>query len=191
MEQMLILATLLHDMKIFATTERLILREILPTDVDGMFELDSDGEVHRYLGNKPITTREQAAEAIRFIRQQYIEHGIGRWAVIDKKNGAFMGWGGLKYIINETNGHNHYYDLGYRLIKKYWGQGIATETAKASLTYAFEKLNAHEVYAIADVANQGSNKVLQKVGLKLVETFELDEVEHHWYELRRIDFEPK
>jgi hypothetical protein len=39
--------------KIFAETERLILREILPTDIDGLFELDFDPEVHKYLGNKP------------------------------------------------------------------------------------------------------------------------------------------
>jgi len=46
-------------MTIFAETERLILREILPEDVDGLFELDSDPEVHRYLGNNPIQKREQ------------------------------------------------------------------------------------------------------------------------------------
>lgn len=45
-------------MKIFAETERLILREILPTDVDGFFELDSDPEVHLYQGNKPVTNKE-------------------------------------------------------------------------------------------------------------------------------------
>ena len=43
------------EMNIFVETERLILREILPTDVEGLFELDSDPEVHRYLGNKPVT----------------------------------------------------------------------------------------------------------------------------------------
>ena len=41
-------------MKIFAETERLILRELTPADDTGMFELDSDPEVHQYLGNSPI-----------------------------------------------------------------------------------------------------------------------------------------
>lgn len=50
-------------MKIFAETERLILRELLPSDDYGMFELDSDHEVHRYLGNKPVTTIELLAGA--------------------------------------------------------------------------------------------------------------------------------
>ena len=73
-------------MKIFIETKRLILREILPTDVDGLFELDSDPEVHKYIGNKPIKDKNQIIDIINFIRQQYKDNGIGRWAIIDKKN---------------------------------------------------------------------------------------------------------
>ncbi|HET7116151.1 MAG TPA: GNAT family N-acetyltransferase [Hanamia sp.] len=76
-------------MKIFAETERLILREILPTDVEGMYELDADPEVHKYLGNKPVTSREKTVDVINFIRQQYIDNGTGRWAIIDKKSNEF------------------------------------------------------------------------------------------------------
>lgn len=106
-------------MKIVAETERLILREILPTDIDGMFELDADPEVHKYLGNNPVTDKSDIVGAIDFIRQQYSEHGIGRWAIIDKQTNAFIGWTGLKFVIELTNKHKNYYDLGYRLIKKY------------------------------------------------------------------------
>ena len=113
-------------MKIFAETERLILREILPTDVEGMYELDSDPEVHKYLGNKPVTSREQTVDVIHFIRQQYVDNGIGRCAIIDKKSNEFIGWTGLKLVTYKTNHHTNYYDLDYRLIKKYWGKGIAT-----------------------------------------------------------------
>ncbi|MCY1487117.1 hypothetical protein D3C87_204390 [compost metagenome] len=59
-------------------TERLLLRELLPTDDVGMFELDSNPQVHIYLGNKPVTSIEQVREAIANIRQQYLENGIGR-----------------------------------------------------------------------------------------------------------------
>src|SRR5690606_254622 len=115
-------------MKIFVTTHRLILREILPTDLEGMFELDSDPEVHRFLGNQPVKTMEESKALINYIRQQYIDHGIGRWAITDKQTGEFMGWTGLKFVTKETNNHKDYYDLGYRLIKRFWGKGIATET---------------------------------------------------------------
>lgn len=100
-------------MKIFAETETLILREILPTDVEGMYELDADPEVHKYLGNKRVTSKEQTVDMIKFIRQQYIDNGIGRWSIIDKKSHEFLGWTGLKFVTDKTNRHRNYYDLGY------------------------------------------------------------------------------
>lgn len=175
-------------MKIYAETERLILREILPTDIDGMFELDSAPEVHKYLGNKPVSEKEQIIDVINFIRQQYVENGIGRWAIIEKNTGQFVGWTGLKFVTNEINNHINYYDLGYRLIKKFWGQGIATETAFASLKYAFEKLKIKEVYAMADCENDGSNKILKKVGFDLIEVFDLGRIKHNWYKISRTKF---
>ncbi|MES2418368.1 MAG: GNAT family N-acetyltransferase [Bacteroidota bacterium] len=176
-------------MKVFFETERLILREIVPTDVDGLFELDSDPEVHRYLGNKPVKNKVQIVENIKFIRQQYFDNGIGRWAVIEKKTHNFMGWTGLKLVTDLTNNHINYLDLGYRLLEKYWGQGIATETANISLAYAFHELNAKEVYAMAAIENISSNKVLTKVGLTFMEKFELDSIEHNWYRIDRKEFE--
>lgn len=170
-------------MKVFAETKRLILRELLPTDVDGLFELDSDPEVHRYLGANPVTNKEQVKNVIRVIRQQYIDNGIGRWAIIDKKTNAFIGWAGLKFITEETNKHINYYDLGYRLIQKYWRQGIATEAAFDSMVYAFDKLKLDELYAIADCENTGSNKILSKLGFSFIETFNLDGIQHNWYKL--------
>lgn len=56
------------------------------------------------------------------IRRQYIENGIGRWAVIDKESNNFVGWSGLKLITAKINNHQNFYDLGYRLIKRYWGR---------------------------------------------------------------------
>lgn len=178
-----------NNVKIFAETERLILREIIPSDIDGMFELDSDPEVHKYLGKNPVTDKEQINKVINHIRQQYTDNGIGRWAIIDKNNKNYIGWTGLKFVTDLTNNHKYYYDLGYRLIKKYWGQGIATETAIASLNYAFEQLNTKEVYAMADCENDVSNKILTNVGLKFIEIFDLDGIKHNWYKIERSDYE--
>ncbi len=178
-------------MKVFAETERTILREILPTDIDGFFELDSDPEVHRYLGNKPVADKKQIIDAIKFIRQQYVDNGIGRWAIIDKKTKDFVGWTGLKFVTELTNQHRNYYDLGYRLRKKYWGQGIATETAFASLNYAFDKLKADEIYAMADCENDGSNKILSKIGLVFIEIFDFDGIKHNWYKIDKTEYENK
>lgn len=179
------------EMKIFVETERFKLREILPSDIDGMFELDSDPEVHKYLGNKPVTDRAQISNVINFIKQQYIDNGIGRWAIIDKKTNEFIGWTGLKFVTDFTNNHKNYYDIGYRLIRKYWGQGIATETAIASLDYAFNILKVEEVYAAASCENVGSNKILQKIGLNLIETFFYEDIECNWYKIDKSDYENK
>ena len=178
-------------MKIIAETDRFLLREMLPSDIDGMFELDSDPEVHKYLGNNPVSNRAQIVDTINFVRQQYMDYGIGRWAIIDKKTNEFMGWSGLKFVTELTNKHQNYYDLGYRLIRKYWRQGIATETAMIALDYAFNVLNVEAVYAAASIENIGSNKILQRIGLNFIETFFYKDIECNWYKLNKQEYEKK
>jgi ribosomal-protein-alanine N-acetyltransferase len=172
-------------MKIFLETERLILRELMPTDDLGMFELDSDKDVHKYLGSQPFSKIEETREIIGFIRQQYTDNGIGRWAVVGKDNGEFMGWAGLKLMKEITNNHVNYYDLGYRFIKRYWGKGYATESAKACLQYGFNELQLRDIYAMADVNNAESKHVLEKAGLSYVETFDFRGDLHDWFRISR------
>ena len=105
-------------MKVHIETERLIIRDIEEYDVEGIFKLDSDPEVHEFLGKNPIKTMKEAEEIIVYIRGQYEKNGIGRWAIIDKNTEDFIGWTGLKYEQQIRNSFN-YYDLGYRLRKKY------------------------------------------------------------------------
>ena len=73
-------------MKFYIETERLILRDLQETDLEGIFELDSNPLVHQYLGNNPIKTKEKAGEIIQFIQQQYKNLGIGRFAAIEKSS---------------------------------------------------------------------------------------------------------
>jgi [ribosomal protein S5]-alanine N-acetyltransferase len=174
----------LSKMQIYATTARLILRELLHSDVDGMYALDSDATVHKYVGNKPITSKERAAEIIELIRQQYISNGIARWAVVLKETNEFIGWAGLKLITEPTNAHINFLDLGYRFIPQYWGQGFATECAMASLHYAFNTLQAKTVYAMCDSHNKASSNVLHKCGMRYEADFLHDGQPHKWF---RID----
>lgn len=175
-------------MEIFASTARLILRELIPADAPGMFALDSDLEVIRYLAGQGVTTMEEAREKINFIRQQYKEHGIGRWAVIEKDSNHFVGWAGLKLITTPFNNHVNYYDLGYRFIKQYWGKGYATECTIASLNYGFTRLKQDVIYACADADNIGSNRVLEKTGFTMQETFYHDAVLHNWFKISREEW---
>lgn len=175
-------------MKVFVETARLVLREIVEDDVNGFYELDSDPEVHRYLGNKPIQSLEQCAEVIKNIRQQYLDHGIGRWAIIDKASNDFVGWTGLKYEQTPINNQKGYYDLGYRIKRNYWGKGIASETAVESLKYGFTELNLQKICGAAHVDNAASNRILKKVGLKYVENFTFHGIKCYWYELGAADW---
>jgi RimJ/RimL family protein N-acetyltransferase len=170
-------------MEIFAETKRLILRELLATDDKGMFELDSDPEVHQYLGRKPVKTIEESRNLIAFIREQYNTNGIGRWAVIEKETQEFLGWAGLKLIREPINHHTNFYDLGYRFIRRYWGKGFATETAKASLAYGFGQMQLKEIYGMAHIHNTASQQVLTKVGLQYLETFDYEGEQMHWYKI--------
>ncbi len=174
-------------MNIHIETKRLIFRDIEDSDLAGMYALDSDSAVHQYLGGKPIKNRDEAQRIINNIRQQYVDNGIGRWAVIDKQSGDFIGWGGLK-LEDVVRSEFNYIDLGYRLRREYWGKGIGTEIAKESLKHGFNTLKYDEICAAADINNIGSNKILSRSGMKLIETFELDGIKHNWYKAQNSEW---
>ncbi len=177
-------------MKIHVETDRFFLRDIEESDRDGIFALDSDPEVHKYLGTQPITSPGQALDIIRYIRKQYVENGIGRWAIVDKESNDFVGWTGLKYE-QQVRAEFDYYDIGYRLRRKYWGRGIATETALESLKYGFETMKLAEICGAADVAHLTSNHILQKIGLKFSEQFEFEGVLANFYKIDRGQWNEK
>lgn len=173
-------------MKFHIETERLLLRELRLTDLEGMFALDSDPEVHKYLGNKPVKSIDESKKILESVLTQYKERGIGRFAVIEKSTGDFVGWSGLRLNTEyNMNGFTEYYDVGYRLIKRFWGKGYATESGKASIDYAFNVLKLPEIYATTEIGNQASHNALLKLGLHYVEDFyfEQEQMNLRWYTL--------
>ena len=181
----------IYLMKYYIETERLILRELQDGDLQAWHEMDSDPLVHKYLGNQPVKNFEEIESAFQFIRQQYAENGIGRWAAIEKKTGNFIGWSGLKFIREYENNHINFYDVGYRLDPKYWGKGYATESAKAAIAYGFTRMNLNEIFGMADIHNINSRKVLEKCGLKYVETFEfpLLKAQCDWLKITKVEWQ--
>lgn len=176
-----------RNMKFYIETERLILRELRTSDLNGMFELDSDPEVHKYLGNKPVKTIEESRKILDNIINKYSELGIGRWATIEKSSGKFIGWSGLRLNTEYTmNGFEKYYDVGYRLIKQFWGNGYATESGKAAIEYAFNIMKLPELYAITEIGNEASHNTLLKMGLNYVEDFYFKEenLNLRWYKIK-------
>lgn len=175
-------------MEYYIETERLILREFRPTDDEAFFEMDANPEVHKYLGNNPCKSIEQARTIIESIRQQYLDNGIGRWAAIEKSSGNFIGWSGLKYIREFENNHINFHDVGYRLMPKYWGKGYATESAQAAIRYGFEVLNLNEIIGTANIENKASRRALEKCGLTFVENFMWKDIPCDWLRITKEEW---
>lgn len=164
------------------------MRDLTSEDAPNMFVMDSDAEVHAFLGNKPVTALEETKKMIEAIQKQYSENGIGRWAVAEKESGEFVGWSGFKFVTDVVNERTRYYDLGYRFMKKHWGKGYASETAIAALNLGFTKLGYTEIVGIADVAHTASNAILKKVGLIKRNEFIYDGTLHNFYSLTREEW---
>lgn len=147
-------------------TDRLLLRELNVNDSKSFYELNQNQNVIKYTGD---TSFENITEAENFLRNynDYEMNGFGRWAVIEKSSGEFLGWCGLKYVkeIDET-------DIGFRFFEKYWNRGFATESAMTCLKYGFEKLNLKTVVGRAMAENTASIKVLEKIGMKYEKEFD-------------------
>jgi RimJ/RimL family protein N-acetyltransferase len=170
-------------MDLIIETERLILREMLPTDAEAMFKLDSNPNVLRYLGNNPVTSILQIEDYIKNIRNQYIQNGIGRFVVVIKETEEVIGWAGIKFITEPENNHVNFYDLGYRLQEEHWGKGYGYEVAKAWLDHGFNEMKIDKMYASVNKENIASQKILQKIGLKITSEFLWNEIPCYWLEL--------
>lgn len=145
-------------MKPVMTTPRLALREFALEDAPALFELNSDPEVMRYTGDAPFAS---AGEAEDFIRGygHYREHGYGRWSVLLRETGEFLGWCGLGFNELEQ------VDIGFRFSRKHWGRGYATESARAVLAHGFGELGLTVIIGRAARANTASIRVLEKLGM--------------------------
>ncbi|MEZ4858090.1 MAG: GNAT family N-acetyltransferase [Flavobacteriaceae bacterium] len=170
-------------------TPRLLIRALQETDVEGMFALDSNAKVHRYLGNNPIDSIEKAAETISLVRNQYKEYGIGRWAMIEKASGQFMGWTGFKLNIEPLFGHTHFIDLGYRLREEFWGKGYAYESAVVCMDYAVKHWDFDPIHAMAMTTNEASVKILhKKIGMREIGIFEGHGAPCYFYEITKAEW---
>ncbi len=150
-----------------AETPRLILREMTPDDAENAYLLNLDPEVIKYTGDDPF---ESIGAARTFLENynHYKLHGYGRWAVIRKADGEFLGWCGLKHHDGGV------IDLGYRLMKKYWNCGYSTEASRECLKLGFERFKMAEITAHAMKENTASIRVMEKLGMEFVGEMDFD-----------------
>lgn len=161
-------------------TERLYLREFILEDAEQMYHLNNDEEVLRFTGDIPFSSVEHAKDfLIKY--DHYKKYGFGRWAVLHKKNQEFLGWCGLKYSPDSEE-----YDIGFRFFKTQWNKGYATESAKACLALGFQKFQLKVILGRAMKVNIRSIRVLEKIGLTYVRTFNFDGEKGVIYEIKNI-----
>ena len=149
-------------------TDRLILREFSEDDAEDLYRLNSDREVLRYTGDAPFLDSSSARHFLKHY-QAYNEDGYGRWAVLCKASGNFLGFCGLRK--DPATGD---VDLGFRLFRKYWACGYATEAASAAMQAGFEQFGLTEIIGRAMRENLPSITVLQKLGMKYRDMVEDD-----------------
>jgi ribosomal-protein-alanine N-acetyltransferase len=141
-------------------TERLVLREFAPADVDAMFAIMSDARVLRYFGSLPMTTRDDALRRVEGIRSAFRKREGVRWAVERRIDGQLIGSCGFWRLLPE----HARAEVGYELSPDTWGQGVMTEALRAVLAFGFSTMRLHSVEAQIHPANIGSQRVLEKLG---------------------------
>jgi RimJ/RimL family protein N-acetyltransferase len=176
-------------MNIFLTTKRMHLISFNDTDHHLIKELDSDPDVVRFISNGiPSDDREVNRAMSVFLNsyEQY-ENKFGYWKVINKETQSFMGWFHLRPLKSNPSDLSNL-EIGYRLIKTYWGKGFATEGSLALIEYAKSFPETKQIWANTMLANKASLHVMQKIGLsfdheEIYEDFPGDDKRSVWYRL--------
>jgi len=166
-------------------TERLLVRHYSPADADIFFLLNGNPEVMRYI--RPVKSREETdlffEEIIQYSKNK---PAYGRMAVIERKSNAFVG----SFAIIPIEGTDKM-QLGYALLRQSWGKGYATELSIAGIQYVFTKTALTEIFAVTEVPNLASQKVLLKAGFTLHSTYTEGTKELLQYIFMKQDFQPQ
>jgi RimJ/RimL family protein N-acetyltransferase len=139
-------------------TERLILREWRHSDLDAFAAFYADAEVMRYLAGEAIA-RNDAWRNMASAAGHWMLRGYGLWVVERKSDGAVIGRVGL---INPEGWPG--LEVGWTLGRRYWGQGYATEAARASMSYGFLTQNVDRLISLIHSDNEASQAVAQRLG---------------------------
>ena len=147
----------------FFETDRLLLRSLKKSDALLILQLNSDPAVMKYIGE--IDTSLENAQAYVDLRVDgYADKkGLGIFVAELKNDSTPIGWFCLKQLDDTEE-----IEIGYRLLKEYWGNGYATEGAQVLLDAGFTNLNLSEIVGVTLPENIASQVVLKKIGLQYV-----------------------
>jgi ribosomal-protein-alanine N-acetyltransferase len=152
-------------------TERLMLRRLVPADLDELFELYRDPEIRRFF---PDGTRtfEQTAEELAWFEHGHPRHPeLGLWATIHKESGRFVGRCGL---LPWTIEGREEVEVAYMISKPFWRQGLGSEVARALVAYGFDSLKLDSLIALIDPEHEASLRTARSAGMEFDFETEMD-----------------
>ena len=143
-------------------TKRLLLREWLDSDLEPFAAMNADPEVMAFMSRS--LDRAASDAFVERIRARWAADGHGLWALERLDDGSFIGFVALA-APNFEAPFTPCVEVGWRLARSAWGQGFATEAARAALAWGFETLGLDEVVSFTTVANERSRAVMERLGM--------------------------
>jgi [ribosomal protein S5]-alanine N-acetyltransferase len=166
-------------MHIVAQTPRFVIRNFSPEEESTYLTLFDDEQVVLHL---PKRTKHENRQLFRDSLRDYANGSfLGRWGLFNNGNKEFIGVCLLRPYFDEAGR----VELGYVLKQKFWGKGIAGEMAQIMVAYAFTHSEAQAIVAVTTLENIGSQKVLEKAGLKRMDNVIRDGEELAFFKLER------
>ena len=146
------------------TTSRLTLRPFTQDDDKYLHRIMNQPDILQYFPRTDPPDLERVRKIIEHQLTHWEKHRLGWWAVVPQGQTELIGWNGLQYLPETDE-----VEVGYLLSKQFWGQGYATEGAKASLEFGFEKLGLEQIIGLTHPENMASQNVLKKCGMRYME----------------------
>jgi len=163
-------------------SDHLTLTTWTENDIEAAQRLWGDPKVMEFIDIRSALNREHVEEQLRREIDRQNKYGVQYWKVLLKANAEPIGCCGLRPYDLE----NRVYEIGFHIMSAHWGQGYATEAAKAVINHAFKKMQVPKLFAGHNPKNATSKALLLKLGFSFIGTqfYEPTGLQHPSYELK-------
>jgi RimJ/RimL family protein N-acetyltransferase len=148
-------------------TTRLRLEPFNDAHLDGLYAVNGNAEVMKYISGRP-ETREQTAAIIKRVEGHWAKYGYSWWAFVERASGEVVGAGCIQNLRRDGAHPDPAcpLEVGWRLRRDRWHQGLAIEAAIAMTDFAFKGLHAEALYAVCNPENSASEAVMKRLGMR-------------------------